>query len=279
MNVARRASLLHSQRRFSLLRRHGMLDKLLLQEDSRFSGYQLRLLGHSLGAGIAAVLSFFLKAKFPTLKCLCFCPPGCTVSLKMADDCKDYLTSFVLGDDIVPRLSLESMEHVRDDILEMIARIKVTKHQAMNSKDEEVDALVYPKNSREIPQSQFRQELMDFYDHKCVKRMEYEAVEEFSDFIKIRLYPPGKIVHIIDPDEDEPPPPRRACCLSCHKIKNATKETLPRSVRWVQREDLAEVLISSHFVEDHKSENVLQQLERAANEFGLSSPFIVEEKE
>jgi len=254
-------------------RRHGILEELLVNEGSRVSGYQLRLTGHSLGAGIVSILAFFLKKKFPDLKCLCFEPPGCTVSLKMADSCKDYLTSYVLGDDIVPRLSLESMEHLRDDILEMIARIRVTKHKAMNSYGD-VDALLYPKGA--LPDSEFKKQLSLFHEHRTKLKIEIEECEKLSNFVKVRLYPPGKIVHLVNLADDDHSP--SGCCSCCSKIDSVLEEHVPHSIRWVERDDLAEVLISSHFVEDHKSPNVLEQLERVAEDFGLlSAPFLPEE--
>lgn len=196
------------------------------------------------------------------------------MSLLMAESCKDWLTSYVLGDDIVPRLSLESMEHLRADMLVMIARIKVTKHKAMNSRDE-LDMLVYPKNISELPQTEFSKQLVLFHEHKIKKRMEIEEDEVHSSFVKVRLYPPGKIVHLVSPAQGDDPP-RRGCCV-CSKVESVVEHHAPCSVRWAHRDDLAEVRISSHFVKDHKSGNVLRELELVAQDFGLSAPFLPEQ--
>lgn len=73
---------------------HGIVDKLLMSP--RCAGYTVRLTGHSKGAGTCAILSLMLKSKYPSLKCSCYCPPGCTVSADLAESCKEYLTSYIL---------------------------------------------------------------------------------------------------------------------------------------------------------------------------------------
>ncbi|KAL3921406.1 MAG: hypothetical protein SGARI_006690, partial [Bacillariaceae sp.] len=73
------------------LRRHGLLEQLLLEE---YPNYELRIVGHSLGAGVSALLSYVLKSKFPTLKVYGFAPPGCTLTWKLATECMPWTTSF-----------------------------------------------------------------------------------------------------------------------------------------------------------------------------------------
>jgi len=41
--------------------------------------------------------------RYPNVKCYAFCPPGCTVSMNLATECDDFVTSFVVGNDIIPR--------------------------------------------------------------------------------------------------------------------------------------------------------------------------------
>lgn len=72
-------------------------------------GYKLMLLGHSLGAGTAAILSVMWKKEFPSLKCLAFaCPP--VMNQKLAESTSDFVTSFINGDDVIVRLSIASLE-------------------------------------------------------------------------------------------------------------------------------------------------------------------------
>ena len=188
------------------------------------------------------------------------------MSLYMAESCVDYLTSYVLDDDMVARLSLESMENLRDDILATVARIKVTKYQAMNAKRSvEIDKLLHPRDR--IPPTEFSTQLQGFHEHQLSKK---ECL-----VLNIPLYLPGKIVHLVSPVEDDGP---SGCCSGMNQVDMAFSEgQQPYSARWAHREDLAEVIISSHSINDHRTDNVQHQLERVAGCFGLSSPFCFEQ--
>lgn len=70
-------------------------------------GYRIAIVGHSLGAGVAALLGLYLTRRGLTnLHCYAFETPAC-VPLELATDCSDYVTSMVFADDLVPRMSLE----------------------------------------------------------------------------------------------------------------------------------------------------------------------------
>ena len=111
------------------LERHGLLDKMLLGNDAEYPEYTLRIVGHSLGAAASTLLAYMLRERFPTVRCLNFSPPGCALTWQLATDCQEFCTSFVLDSELVPRLSLDSMEHLRDEIVGLIGRIKVPKVQ------------------------------------------------------------------------------------------------------------------------------------------------------
>jgi sn1-specific diacylglycerol lipase len=116
------------------LGRHKILDKLLLGEKASCSGFQLVFLGHSLGAGVAAVLSLMQKPNFHNLQCLCFSPPGCVLSKRASE--QDYITSYVLDADIVPRLSLHSVNDLRSDVLDMVCSWMMSCHFYGSSTDD-----------------------------------------------------------------------------------------------------------------------------------------------
>ena len=71
------------------LKRHKILDEAM----EAHSEYGLRIVGHSLGAGVAAVLGRMMKQQYPNLYCLSFSPPGCVFSERTALECKDYVCS------------------------------------------------------------------------------------------------------------------------------------------------------------------------------------------
>ena len=71
------------------------------------SGKKLVVTGHSLGAGIAPLVGLYLRRLYPSVHVFSFAPPA-SVSLRMSIDMRNYVTSFILMNDIVPRLSVYS---------------------------------------------------------------------------------------------------------------------------------------------------------------------------
>lgn len=52
--------------------RHKVLQKLLLGDNAEYPDYTLRIVGHSLGAGIGVILSLMLRNTYPSLRCICY---------------------------------------------------------------------------------------------------------------------------------------------------------------------------------------------------------------
>ncbi|GMH94498.1 hypothetical protein TL16_g12922 [Triparma laevis f. inornata] len=79
-------------------------------------GYRLRITGHSLGAGVACFLGHLMRRRCEVLNWLCedlirvyaFGAPSC-VCHDLAEQMEDYVSSVVLGDDIVTRVSQKSV--------------------------------------------------------------------------------------------------------------------------------------------------------------------------
>ena len=118
------------------LDRHGLLRQLLIDgkvtasdavsvdidqdwQDCRSFG--LVLTGHSLGAGTAALLAMLLRPFYQErLHCWAFSPPGGLLSHDAVQHTEDYVTSVVVGHDIIPRLSIRTMEQLRDHALDLL---------------------------------------------------------------------------------------------------------------------------------------------------------------
>ncbi|KAK6937813.1 Fungal lipase-like domain [Dillenia turbinata] len=89
----------------------------------KHKGFKLRLVGHSLGGAIASLLAIMLRKK--SSKELGFSPdivsavgiatPPC-VSKELAESCSEFVFTIVMQDDIIPRLSLASLERLRSEI-------------------------------------------------------------------------------------------------------------------------------------------------------------------
>jgi hypothetical protein len=100
---------------------HGMLtsaqwfDRLLkpyiLKALKDYPGYEVKIIGHSLGSGVGVVLTI-LWAEELSPKCYAYGCPS-VVSLDLAEKYSNYITSIINGDDIVPRLSMVTLDELR----------------------------------------------------------------------------------------------------------------------------------------------------------------------
>lgn len=79
--------------------------------------YNLVLCGHSLGAGVAAILGILLRKQYPTLKSYLYSPPGGMLSLPAVEYTKQFATGIILGNDCVSRLGFAQMERLRYHVL------------------------------------------------------------------------------------------------------------------------------------------------------------------
>lgn len=261
------------------MRAHRILERLLLGPNAEYSHYNLRIVGHSLGAACACLLSFMLRRQFPNLRCVCYSPPGGFITRKLAEECKDFVSSFVLDSDLVPRLSVDSMEHLRNEVLELIGRIKVPKVEIVehalsgvlpgrNNVEDDPDVLVetnarilYPKGSAPID-TEFARQL------ERVKAAQSERRKSRSGIRDVPLYPPGRICHLVKTGQR-----RRCChglikCITCFTT-NAGSEYTPI---WVENDDLNEIVIAPTMGTDHFPDRVCLELEGvAANNFGIDT--------
>jgi len=152
------------------------------------SRYKLMVVGHSLGAGVAAILSLLLRPKFPKVKCLAYEPPGCVFDRELAEASKEWVTSIVCGVDVVPRLSWQNAKLFRSQLFEMLRRSKASKPKIMSTLFRNVphDELLYDTGA--VPQDQERSDLA-----RMIQKL---SLEEESPMDKIPMYLPGRVLHL-----------------------------------------------------------------------------------
>lgn len=193
------------------------------------------------------------------------------MSESMAEACKSYLTSYVFDHDIIPRTTLEAVEHLRGSLYEMVARVKLRKRDVMRASPEmDEDMLLHGRDR--IPPSRYYDQVLAFYEHQ-------ETIRKKRKHRNIRLVPPGKIVHLVR--TSEPIQLQRSCCCSASQevadgasgrsLENQTNYT----ARWAHKRDFDEIVLSSHMLSDHSAPNIMSELEAIARSHGLSSPFVV----
>jgi Lipase (class 3) len=255
------------------IQRNGVLDNLLLDEESKLSGYRLRITGHSLGAGCAAILSLMLRPKFGNLRAHCFCPPGCTMSENAAIECEEFLTSYVNNDDIIPRSSISSLENLRYDVVDMIARIKVPKNDVVccykrKYGDEEAKIanaqVLY--SELETPESEFREQWQKFHEL-------YQDRKKQRNFPDIELFPPGKLVHVVKTSVATP----KSCMQGlCRRTGLPAPNEEEYVSRWATRLDFREIRLSGTCLPDHDGGPLLERFELEMRRLNAQAQYIDE---
>ncbi|XP_021535914.1 diacylglycerol lipase-beta isoform X2 [Neomonachus schauinslandi] len=96
-------------------------DGILSQAFSIAPEYRLVVVGHSLGAGAAALLAIMLRSAYPQVRCYAFSPPRGLLSKSLYEYSKNFIVSLVLGKDVIPRLSVTNLEDLKKRILRVIA--------------------------------------------------------------------------------------------------------------------------------------------------------------
>ncbi len=100
-----------------------MIDEIRKIVDSvvakRDSDYRVVLTGHSLGAGVAAILAAMLRDAHPTVKCYAFACPS-VFSAANVDEYYETVTTVVNGADLIPRLSCFSVQAMVEDLLHRV---------------------------------------------------------------------------------------------------------------------------------------------------------------
>ncbi|KAH9255589.1 hypothetical protein BASA81_006419 [Batrachochytrium salamandrivorans] len=221
-------------------------------------GYSLELTGHSLGAGVAVVLSLFLRPVFPSVRCTAFAPPGGVFDYKLSNRCSPWVSSVFIGEDFVPRLSWHALFKLRAQILDTLRRDRANKFWAILSSwyGRPIKQLLYKTD--EVPDSEHTRRMQKKID-------ELATVRSTGLLDSVRLYAPGKLLHLMKAETLSVPWWSWLCC--CGRRRSKTYYV----PMWVDdRCTLDEILLSPTMVSDNFPDTFDSVLKQVVEEYCAS---------
>ena len=155
--------------------------------------YELVIIGHSLGAALATLVAYLLRPKYPQLRCFAFAAPPC-LDQATAVECEDFVTSVILGDDIVPALTYFSVCHLRERVLDALLRAKVNKFKILRSTQKDFDENTFMFKPGEEPDSEFK---------RSIEAFKAKIHSRHASDLTPQVAVSGKIIHLICVDKTQ----------------------------------------------------------------------------
>lgn len=245
----------------------GIVDRAL----GTYPEYNLVLTGHSLGAGVAALLALKMRPRYPDLRVFAFATPAGVLSREAARLTESFVFTVGVGDDFVMRLGVDSIENLRTGVIQTLHATRLPKYRILLNgfgytlfgvppRDLETTWRDFAAASNQTqPHQPGTSPLLGNNSRNVPTVAESTEAALLSRDITVRrfsqtkLYTPGRILHIV----------------SRKKTKTERKSGTGGpsfEMRWACPEDFMEVKVMPRMLLDHLPENVYETLDTILRE-------------
>ncbi|CAD5215322.1 unnamed protein product [Bursaphelenchus okinawaensis] len=214
---------------FNMLKKYQVLEDLMELHPT----YNVVVCGHSLGAGVAALLTLLLKQGYPTVRCYAFSPPGCVISEHGQSEMESHVLSIIVGDDLVPRISYQSLMDLKESIDEQIYSTDRAKYEILIKGIFKLFFSAPWDLHGDTPSLRSSRRLIDSSNYNVPDRRHGEQ--------RTRLHPPGRLLHLVS-------------------------QPTGVEVNWIEREYLSEIQLSGAIIADHLPYRVRKVIQNAKDQ-------------
>ena len=151
-------------------------------------GFQVITTGHSLGGAVAALTAVLLRSKGIEAEAYTYGTPAC-VELALAQECSEYVTSIVCGDDLVPRLSAYNTAELSHRLATLPWRKILISEQVW------WEDMIRREQLQDLERAQLTKELCLCAENKTISE-DFTTWMRSSGHDMLHLLPPGRICYL-----------------------------------------------------------------------------------
>eukprot|EP00475_Leptophrys_vorax_P024904 TRINITY_DN3457_c0_g1_i1.p1 TRINITY_DN3457_c0_g1~~TRINITY_DN3457_c0_g1_i1.p1 ORF type:complete len:749 (+),score=223.58 TRINITY_DN3457_c0_g1_i1:52-2247(+) len=200
--------------------------------------YKVRIVGHSLGGGTAAILTMLIKDYYSDVKCIAYAsPPVFDYELATSEEVNKHIINIIHNNDCVPRLSYSSVLALKAQVVYLLnAYVKYHEMHTDLPSPKKWQMLLSLSVKGIDPDSESSRDYKKFFlDKKLEKGLE-ELLETIEKNEK-RCYLPGRQFHV-------EPITLFERCFDC-------VERRPPTIREAKCEEFLEFLVRNDMVMNH----------------------------